>query len=74
MPFTFGQRVRITVDSGGTITPFVPAKSFGTVIYPLDAYGDIGVLCDACEGIRPYGENELVLVVDAPEWLRRHAE
>ena len=72
MPFQFGQRVRTTVDAGGIITVFVPAGSFGTVIYPLDKWGDIGILLDGDSSGSPhaYGEDQLVLVADVPNWAQ----
>jgi hypothetical protein len=72
MPFRFGQRIRTTVDTGGLITSLIPAGSYGTVIHDLDTWGDIGVLldCDPPARIRAYGEDQLALIADAPDWLR----
>lgn len=73
-PFRFGQRVRTTVDAGGIVTVFAPAGSFGTVIYPLDKWGDLGVVLDgdSSGGIHAYGEDQLAPVADAPDWLAAH--
>lgn len=81
MSFRFGQRIRTTVDAGDIIvSTLVPAGSYGTVIYPLDKAGDIGVILDgdSTGGTHAYGENELVLVADVPDWIEplidgRHA-
>ena len=72
MTYAFGQRVRTTVEAGGYITPLVPAGSFGTVIYPLDDAGDIGVLMDgdSSGATHAYGEDEITVIADAPAWLR----
>lgn len=71
MTFRFGQRIRTTVDAGGFITPSVPAGSFGTVIYPLDDAGDIGVLMDgdSTSATHAYGADEVTVIADAPAWL-----
>lgn len=71
--FRFGQRIRTTVDTGGTFTVFVPAGSFGTVIYPLDDAGDVGVLMDgdSSAGTHAYGTDEIIVIADAPAWLHR---
>ncbi|OEV13402.1 hypothetical protein [Streptomyces nanshensis] len=68
---SFGQRVRSTVDKDYC---YAPAGSFGTVIYPLDNWGDIGVVLDgdSSGGTHAYGADELVPVADIPEWLAAH--
>lgn len=69
MPFRFGCRVRTTVDQIGRD---VPAGSYGTVIYPLDTWGDCGVPLDgdSANGTHVYGQSELILIADAPDWLK----
>lgn len=69
MPYRFGQRVRTTTDACNGL---VPEGSFGTVIYPLDEWGDYGVLMDgdSSGATHAYGEDELVLVADAPSWIQ----
>jgi hypothetical protein len=64
MPFHPGQRVQITVDDRRA-----PAGSLGTVIHPLDVWGDYGVrVDDGKTGVmRAYGEDELALVADIPD-------
>ncbi|MCX4596116.1 hypothetical protein OG819_42645 [Streptomyces sp. NBC_01549] len=64
MPFHPGQRVRTTVDDSRA-----PAGSPGTVIHPLDKWGDYGVLVDdgKSEVMRAYGEDELALIADIPD-------
>lgn len=74
MPFHFGQRVRTTVDATTDITVGIiaPASSFGTIIEPLDRWGDYGVLLDgdSSGGMHAYGEDELVPVADIPDWVQ----
>ena len=72
MSLRFGQRVRTTVDAGGILTVFVSAGSFGTVIYPLDGWGDIGIVLDgdSSGATHAYGEDELVLLADTPDWMQ----
>ena len=74
MQFTFGQCVRTTRDRGGIVSVFVPAGSYGTVIYPIDKYGDIGVLLDGDSSGAPhaYSMDELALVADTPDWITCH--
>lgn len=69
--FGFGQRVRTTVDRAYC---YAPAGSFGTVIYPLDKWGDIGIALDgdSSGGIHAYGEDQLTLLADMPDWLAAH--
>jgi hypothetical protein len=69
MSFSFGQRVRTTVESP---TGLAPAGSFGTVIHPVDKWGDCGIVLDgdSSGSMHAFSENELILVADTPDWLR----